>query len=454
MIPWLGMLLLASPPVPLQDLANPGRISASVVLVRSRLGGIHAAQGSGVVVAPGLVATNAHVTQGTLGVSVHQGAIAWPVTRVITDPGRDLCLLTVPGLQLPVVPLAPEPDGVGQQVFIVGYPGGHGPVVSPGRLRGIWHLGNARLFQSDAPSLPGNSGGGLFDAQGRLLGLTTLTFTPSPRLNFSIPAAWVRDLMERPGEAVTRPPAWRHAERGTDLLERLARDPRNWPAWETAARQWVQDLPGDPNAWLALGLALDRAARVAAEGSASAEATILPEGVEAYRQSLVLHPDPKAWNNLGVALDLLNRFEEAEQAFQAALQMDPGYGLAWMNLGAARMNAAHYPTAIEALQKGLRFHPDDAEAWVRLGHCQRLGGQREAAVDTLRLALRYRPLSAELWLDLGRLLVDLARGDDALVVLARLSELNPDLGVRLKATLPPVRSGRSRAGAASGKPGR
>ena len=362
----------------------------------------------------------------------------------------------MPGLPVPPAELAPEPTEPGQAVVAIGYPSGQGPVVSPGRLRGIWHYGEGRLLPSDASTLPGSSGGGLFDGAGRLLGLTTMTFTPSPRLNFSVPVAWVRDLLERPGEAETRTPAWRQAERGTDLLERLARDPRNWPAWETAARQWVLDLPGDANAWLALGLALDRAARVAvaAEGGATAEATLLPEGVAAYHRSLVLHPDPKAWNNLGVALDLLNRFKEAEQAFGAALRMDSGYALAWMNLGAARMNAGHFAAAIEALQQGLRFHPDDAEAWIRLGHCQRLGGQREAAVDTLRLALRYRPLSAELWLDLGQLLGDLGRRDEALGVLGRLEELNPDLAGRLKAKLHPVRSGRSRAGAAAGKPGR
>lgn len=445
---WLWSALL------LQQAAQPpalvARAQPSVVLVRSRREGIHAFQGSGVVVAPGLVATNAHVLDGQLEVTVHQGGVSWAVVKETVDPGRDVALLWVPGLPLPPVPLAPEPQGTGQPVWVVGFPGGRGPVVSPGTLRGLWHLGSSRLFQSDAPTAPGSSGGGLFDDEGRLLGLTTLTFTTSPRLNFSVPVAWVQDLVARPEAATTRRNEWRGLERGSDLLERLARDPRNWPAWEAAARQWVQDLPHDPNAWLALGLALDRAARVSVDGNPAALTALLPEGIAAYRRALDLRRDAKTWNNLGVALDLLNRFPEAEAAFSEALTLDPDYALAWFNLGAARLNAQAFPAAAQAFQRGLRLRPDDADAWIRLGHCQRLAGDRAAAVASLQVAGRYRPLSADLWLDYGLLLADLGRTADAEGVQGRLERFAPDAAERLKARL---RSVRSRGGAAAGRHG-
>jgi S1-C subfamily serine protease len=432
-MPWLGCALLlqqaAQPP------SVPTRIEASVVLVRSRREGIHARQGSGVVVAPGLVATNAHVLDGGLGVTVHQGGVAWPVARVILDPGRDVGLLSVPGLNLPPVPMAPEPQRPGQPVWVVGYPGGRGPVGTSGTLRGLWFLGGSRLFQSDAPTAPGSSGGGLFDAEGRLLGLATLTFTSSPNLNFSVPAAWIQDLVAHPEAVTDRRTEWAALERGTELLERLARDPRNWPAWEAAARQWVQDMPRDPNAWLALGLALDRAARVSAAGNPAAVSSLLPEGVEAYRQALGLRSDARTWNNLGVSLDLLNRFPEAEVAFSEALALDSSYALAWFNLGAARLNARAFRTAAEAFRQGLRLSPDDADAWIRLGHCQRLSGDRAAAAASLQIAARYRPLSADLWLDLGLLLTDLGRTEGAQEVLARLEGFAPEAAERLKARL-------------------
>jgi len=430
------------------------RLRASVVLVHSFIGGIRLHQGSGVVIAPGLVATNAHVARGNQGLVVRQGTGSWLVTRVRMDPAHDLCLLTVPGLTAPAAIPAPEPLEPGQAVVAVGYPGGQGPVFSKGRLRGIWHHGTGRLLQSDAATRPGSSGGGLFDAEGRLLGLTTMTFTPSPRLNFSVPVAWIQEMAARPESLDSLAPAANLTDRDSDLLEHLAQDPRNWPAWEVAARQWVEDLPEDPNAWLALGLAIDRAARLSAESGQGAPTSALGEAVAAYRRSISLRPIAKSWNNLGVSLDLLNRFDEAEAAFHAALQLEPGYALAWMNLGSARMNGRRFEEAAAAYRAGLALRPDDAEAWARLGHCQRLAGQREAAAATYEVALRYRPLAADLWLDLGLLLVELARKPEAEQVQARLAALSPEAASRLQAAIVRIRSGRSPSAAASGRRGR
>lgn len=444
----------AAPVAPNVVAPSAPRVQASVVLVHSFVGGLHVQQGSGVVIAPGLVATNAHVARDNQGLVVRQGAATWIVTQVRMDPAHDLCLLTVPGLTAPAAIPAPEPDGPGQAVLAVGYPGGRGPVLSRGRLRGIWHHGTGRLLQSDATTLPGSSGGGLFDAEGRLLGLTTMTFTPSPRLNFSVPVAWIQEMAARPEATDVQTPVANLTDRDSDLLEHLARDPRNWPAWEVAARQWVEDLPGDANAWLALGFAMDRATRAKAEAGLGTPVAALEEEVAVYRRALSLRKTAKTWNNLGVTLDLLNRFEEAEAAFSQALELEPGYALAWLNLGSARINAGRFEAAIAAYRAGLALRPDEADAWARLGHCQRMAGQRDAAVQTFQLALKYRPLAADLWLDLGQLLVELSRKEEAEQVQAKLAVLNPELAARLQGVIGRLRSGRSPSAAASGKRGR
>ena len=278
---WPLVLMIQSVPAPL--LASiPGEVQASVLLVHGKLGGMRVRQGSGVVIAPGLVATNAHVVEGTLGLTVHQGQAIWHVAEVRIDRARDLCLLTVPGLTAPAAVMAPEPSGPGQTVITVGYPSGRGPVISKGRLRGIWHLGDGRLLQSDGITLPGSSGGGLFDEEGRLLGLTTQTVASSPRMSFSVPVAWIQELALRPEGVEGVRPEWSLGDRGADLLESLAGDPRNWPVWGTAARQWVLDFPQDENAWMALGLTLDHAVRASARSDPGASPAGLPEAVEAY----------------------------------------------------------------------------------------------------------------------------------------------------------------------------
>ena len=431
---WPLFLVLQEGP-PRQETPVPSRVLACVVQVRGHLSGIRIQQGSGVVIAPGLVATNAHVVEGAQELSVRQGQTVWTVSTVRVDRSRDLCLLTVPGLRVPPAILAPDPKDPGQNVMSVGYPGGRGPVVSKGRLRGVWYLGEGRLLQSDTITLLGSSGGGLFDEEGRLLGLTTRTLATSPQMSFSVPVAWIRELAQRTESVDGRRPEWNLGDRTADLLKMLAGDPRNWPAWETAARQWVLDHPQDENAWLALGMSLDHKARTSTQVGQDLAPMALPDAVEAYRRSLTLRDDTKTWNNLGADLDLLNRFDEAERAFAAALALDPSYALAWLNLGCTRFNAGRYELAAAALKKGLTLRPDEADAWARLAHCQRRLGQGDAAAATLRIALRHRPLAAELWLDVGLLLVELGRMDEAKDIHVKLVPMNPELAARLQASL-------------------
>jgi tetratricopeptide (TPR) repeat protein len=432
----LALWLQTAPASPAQEKAQ-----ASVLLVRGKLGFDHGRTGSGVVIARHLVATNFHVVEGAKNLTVSQGVSTWPVTKVQRDPSRDICLLTVPELTVPPAELAAGPAELGQNVVTVGYPGGHGPVVNQGRLRGIWYYGEGRLLQSDAITLPGNSGGGLFDEEGRLLGLTTLTFASSPRLNFSVPVAWLRELALEPAGETAHGTESGFENHGIDLIERLSEDPRNWPTLEASARQWVQDRPLDENGWLALGLALSRSALIAAETNPESFNRLLSEGVEAHRRSLSLNKNAKTFNNLGVALDLLNRSDEAEQAFTEAIRMEPEYAKAWLNLASARFNARHYAAAAEAFRSGLALRPDEAEAWIRLAHCQGLLNQKAAAVATLKIGLRYRPLVVEHWLDLGVWLVDLARLDEAREVHARLVAMDPEVAARLQAYLNRAQAG-------------
>jgi hypothetical protein len=64
------------------------------------------------------------------------------------------------------------------------------------------------LIQTTAPISPGSSGGGLFDADGRLVGITTLIFVGRERLaqsiNFALPADWIREVPERAAAALAK----------------------------------------------------------------------------------------------------------------------------------------------------------------------------------------------------------------------------------------------------------
>ena len=90
-------------------------------------------QGSGWVVRPGLVVTNAHVVAGEHDTQVitHEGTLA--AHPVYVSAAHDIALLRVPGLrERPLAMRAQTPRGAG--VALVGYPGGGPLTAAPGRI--------------------------------------------------------------------------------------------------------------------------------------------------------------------------------------------------------------------------------------------------------------------------------------------------------------------------------
>jgi S1-C subfamily serine protease len=70
--------------------------------------------------------------------------------------------------------------------------------ISQGIVSGLRRDENAKLIQTTAAISHGLSGGGLFNANGDLIGITTLYLDDSQQLNFAVPAEWVSNLLTNP----------------------------------------------------------------------------------------------------------------------------------------------------------------------------------------------------------------------------------------------------------------
>lgn len=157
-------------------------------------------QGSGVVVAPQRVVTNCHVIQGANFVYLRKENVIYVAKRVeFADTGRDLCQVEVPNLNASPVQLGGAKDlQVGQKVFALGNPQGLEVTLSDGLVSALRGPdGKEQIIQTTAPISSGSSGGGLFDEEGRLVGITTLQMRSGQNLNFAAPAEWVREIPER-----------------------------------------------------------------------------------------------------------------------------------------------------------------------------------------------------------------------------------------------------------------
>ena len=214
------MLELAAAPEPQAPLAQPlDAYSAAVVgavdavgpaVVSVYVGGAAEAErarggaGSGVVVTPdGYLLTNEHVVQ-----HVARARVTFVDGRSVAasvagrDPATDLAVLRAEASALPYAELAAAQRlRAGQLVVAVGNPFGFESTVSAGVVSALGRSLRSRhgrliegVVQHTAALNPGNSGGPLLDAAGRITGINTAIIAMAQGIGFAVPAStaqWV-----------------------------------------------------------------------------------------------------------------------------------------------------------------------------------------------------------------------------------------------------------------------
>ena len=154
--------------------------------------------GSGVVTGIGTVITNCHVAAAGGSLMVKVGSEQYSASVEVADEEYDLCRLSVMGLTAPAVNVASADSlKTGQKVYAIGAPQGLDLTISDGIVSGMRELPQGRVIQTTAPISPGSSGGPLFDAYGRLVGIMTFQHKSGQNLNFAVPADWIAGMRSR-----------------------------------------------------------------------------------------------------------------------------------------------------------------------------------------------------------------------------------------------------------------
>lgn len=163
------------------------QVRESVLKVRGRAPSCQRAlEGTGFVIGPGLVMTNAHVVAGTddVGVEVPDGdgdidELSGEV--VLYDPAVDIAVLSIPGLDVPTLNFRPAPAVAGEDAIVLGYPLDGPFTASPAKVRqritlqgpDIYDDGevNRDVYTVRAVVRSGNSGGPMIDRDGQVVGV-------------------------------------------------------------------------------------------------------------------------------------------------------------------------------------------------------------------------------------------------------------------------------------------
>ncbi|HEX8610771.1 MAG TPA: trypsin-like peptidase domain-containing protein [Telluria sp.] len=159
--------------------------------------------GSGVALGGNEIITNCHVALAGSRLQVKLGQDSYEATVAVADEERDLCKLSVKGLNAPAAVIGSSGElRTGQRVIAIGAPHGLDLTISDGIVSSLRPLDGGTLIQTTAPVSPGSSGGGLFDSAGRLVGIVTFQMRTGQNLNFAAPAEWIGSMRTRRGSGL------------------------------------------------------------------------------------------------------------------------------------------------------------------------------------------------------------------------------------------------------------
>lgn len=172
------------------------------------------ASGSGFFLTTGgIIATNAHVVEGTSNIEVtvsnEVGTFKYKAKILLVDNKNDVALLQIDDEKFKGLNSIPyevtENSDVGSKVFTIGYPlndvMGSNYKVTDGIISAKSGIGDdVRYYQISVPLQPGNSGGPLFNKEGNIIGITSARLngqavgTQVENVNYAIKSAYLLNL--------------------------------------------------------------------------------------------------------------------------------------------------------------------------------------------------------------------------------------------------------------------
>ena len=226
------------------------KISAHVVKVQVSLDNGGYGLGSGVVIAKDQVVTNCHVIAGAVSVSVNTNGENYQASALKPDWHHDLCILTVAGLNAPVAPIGSSKTlKYEQPVYTVGF-----ATSSPrpngiyGFVKGLYPMDDSVVIRASNAFRMGDSGGGMFDDAGNLVGIVTVKSPGQHAFYYNMPVEWLQALINKPEQPIigkSELPFWAESHEKWPFFMQVVQPLKmeDWTALEAIATAWAEKEP-------------------------------------------------------------------------------------------------------------------------------------------------------------------------------------------------------------------
>lgn len=248
--------------------------------------------GSATLFETGKLVTNCHVTRSARRIEVLTASARMPVEQYAADPTHDICLLSAPGLDAPEKQSsAASTLRVGQTVYAIGYPGGSAQHVSRGEVLALHDYERSKVVRTDAAFEPGESGGGLFDRDGRLVGVLAFKAAQGGAFHFALPIEWLSEVSQGATANSAERAFWERPRQQQPAFLRAAalESARDWSGLLEFGRRWAAQESTNPDAWMAR-----------AKGAHHHRRGLAEEAAFAYRQAANLSNKPEPEQLVGL----------------------------------------------------------------------------------------------------------------------------------------------------------
>lgn len=395
-----------------------------------------------------------------------KGTGEWPASVMYVDRERGLCWLGVKGLEVPPLRLRPSATVKDDEAaYLVSARRLEDLGVQRGSISRGLVFRQTGVFDTTLDSFL-SEGGGIFDGEGRLIGIAASFVMEGRQWSFAIPAEWISP---REGHVVASPSpkdyefaswhlvAWREIGFGLkvrgdgELASRafqkvLDYDPTDAAAWYSlggarrlagdfegaisAYKEAIRFMPASAGPWLEMGdayLALNQNAKA----------------IEAY-ETAVKHnaKDFRVWRGMWLAYERLGQMEKAMAAYEQANQLEsdptndnapflakiveanPGDAEAWYELGQAHARMKRFREAVQAYLQSVQLNPLSDTTWFHLGYAHTQLKEYRKAVEAYARSARLKP-TKESWFALGSAHRDLKQWQEAAEAFKESVRLEP-----------------------------